>query len=114
MKNIFPITGLILFVANGLFGLLLSGYDNFNLAITSVVIAITTMLLYLTTVIKIKDGYIIGLSFLLALFGIVEYVLGLVSPQEMQNNGYIIASIVLLTIEVIALIICNIISKSIK
>ena len=114
MKSIFPITGLVLFAANGLFGLLLSGYDNFNLAFTSIVIAVTTLLLYLTTTIKMKDGFIVGLSFLFALFGIIEYILGLVSPQEVQDNGYIIASFVLVAIEIITLIICNITSKSIK
>ena len=112
MKSIFPITGLVLFAANGLFGLLLSGYDNFNLAFTSIVIAVTTLLLYLTTTIKMKDGFIVGLSFLFALFGIVGYILGLVSPQGVQDNGCVITTIVLFAIEVITLTICHITSKS--
>ena len=114
MKTVILTTGTVLFAVNGLFGLLLSGYDNFNLAFTSIVIAVTTLLLYLLRTIKLKDGFIPGLGLMIALFGIICYILGLVSHNEVQDNGYIIASIVLLAIEVIALVICHITSKSIK
>lgn len=114
MKKTILITGIILFAVNALCGFLLSGYENFNLAFTSIVIAVTTLLLYLLCTVKMKDGFIVGLGFLFAFFGLVEYILGIVSEQEVQDNGYIIATVALVAIEVIVLIICNITSKSIK
>lgn len=114
MKTVFLTTGTILFAANGLFGLLLSGYEDFNLVFTSIVIAVTTLLLYLLQTITLKDGLVPGLGFMFALFGIVGYILGLISPSEVQDNGYVIASVVLLAIEAISLIMCHITSKSIK
>ncbi|MBR5850773.1 MAG: hypothetical protein IKZ12_06930 [Alistipes sp.] len=114
MKKVLLSIGIVLFVVNGLFGLLLSGYDTFNLVFTSMVIVTTTLLLYLLCTIKMKDGFIIGLGFMFALFGIVGYILGLVSGQEVQDNGYVIAVIALAAIEAISLVICHITSKSIK
>ena len=114
MKTVFLTTGTILFAVNGLFGFLLSGYDNFNLAFTSIVIAVTTLLLHLLHTITLKDGFVPGLGFMIALFGIICYILGLISPDKVQDNGYVITSVVLLVIEVIALVICHITSKSIK
>lgn len=114
MKTLILTTGTILFAVNGLFGLLLSGYDNFNLAFTSIVIAVTTLLLYLLRIITLKDGFAIALESLISLFGVVGYILGLISHDGVQDNGYIIASVVLLVIELIILLICHITSKSIK
>ncbi len=114
MKTVILTTGAILFAMNGLFGMLLSCYDYFNLIFTSIVIATTTLLLYMICSIQIKDGFIPGLGFIIALFGFIGYILGLVSHDEVQDNVYIIAWIALMAIEVIILIMCHITSKSIK
>lgn len=114
MKKTILITGIILFAVNALCGFLLSGYENFNLAFTSIVIAVTTLLLYLLRTITLKDGFVPGLGFMIALFGIICYILGLISPNKVQDNGYVITSVVLLAIEVITLIMCHITSKSMK
>lgn len=114
MKTIALTTGTILFAVNGLFGFLLSGYDNFNLAFTSIVIAVTTLLLHLLHTITLKDGFVPGLGFMIALFGFICYILGLMSPDNVQDNGCVIVSIVLLTIETIILVMCHITSKSTK
>lgn len=114
MKTVILTTGTILFAVNGIFGLLLSGYDNFNLVFTSIVIVVTTLLLYLLRTITLKDGFVPGLGLMTALFGIICYILGLVSPDKVQDNGYVIASMVLLAIEIITLVICHITSKSTK
>ena len=114
MKKVILATGSVLFAVNGLFGLLLSGYNNFNLAFTSIVIAVTTLLLYLLRTITLKDGFAPGLGFMIALFGIIGYILGLVSNNTLQNNMCVIAVIVLVAIETIALFISNTASKSTK
>lgn len=114
MKRIILIVGAILLVANGLFGLLLSGYEQFNLIYTSLVIVVTTALLSLLCKLEMRKGFVVGLVMLFTIFGIVEYVLGLISPLQLKGNGCIIITIVLTTIEIITLFACNITSKQIK
>lgn len=114
MKKIILIIGIVLFLINGLFGFLLSGYEDFNVGFTSCAIAITTILLYLLYSINMRDGFAVGLTVLFMAIGVICYILGLVSEQSVQDNGCVIAAIILTAIEIIALLICNITSKQIK
>lgn len=70
--------------------------------------------MYLLQIIRLKDAFAISLSFIFTTLGLIQYILGLISPQRIQDNGYVIATIVMLLFEVIVLLICNITSKSIK
>ncbi len=112
MKNVILSIGIVFLVVNGLLGLLLSGYGNFNLVFTSIVIVVTTLLLYLLCAVRIKDGYVVGLSFFYAVLGLVEYVLGLVSPQVVHDNASIVISTILFSTEIVAFIICYNTSKN--
>lgn len=114
MKNAILTIGTFLFAINGLLGLLLSGYEGFNLAFTSIEIVITTFLLYLLFTLKLKDGYTPSLGFMIIILGIIGYIIGLISHNEIQDNGCVIAAIILLAIESITIAICHIISKSIE
>lgn len=114
MKSVILIIGTIIFLVNGLFGLLISGYEFFNLCFTSSVIFITTLLLYLLFSLKIKDGFIAGLGFLFILVGTLAYILGLISSPELQNNACVIITIILVAIEVMMLVVCRVTSKKIK
>ena len=114
MKNTTIIITTILLVLNLLFGLLLSAYKPFNVGFTSIMILITGALVYLLQVIKLKDAFAISLSFIFSFMGAIEYILGILSPQHIEDNGFVIATIVMLACEVVILIICNLTSKSIK
>ena len=111
MKNLTLIIGGIALTLNLLFGFLLSGFEPFNVGFTSIVIVLTTLLIFLLRIVPMKDGYVIGLGFLFLLLGIVEYILGLVSQLEITDNGYVIASIILLAFQTGILLICSSISK---
>lgn len=113
MKQTTVIITIILLAINLLFGLLLSAFKPFNVGFTSFVILLTGALVYLLQVIKLKDAFAISLSFIFSTIGVIQYVLGLISPQHIEDNGYVIATIVLLAIEVIILLICSLTSKSI-
>jgi hypothetical protein len=112
MKNITLIIGIILFLANLLFGLILSAYPTFNMGLNCGVIAATTALLYTLRVITLKDGFYISLSMLFGMFGFIEFILGLFAPQQFENNWYLIAIILIVVIEAVILTVTHIVSKN--
>jgi hypothetical protein len=114
MKNLTLIVGGIALALNLLFGVLLSGYSWFNVGFTSIVIILTTLLIYLLRVLPMKDGFVIGLSFFFLLMGIVELILGFVSRPTVTDNGFVIATVLMLAFEAVLLIICSSISKKVK
>ncbi|MDR1116124.1 MAG: hypothetical protein LBL33_08285 [Tannerella sp.] len=113
MKNITLITGIILLVANLLFGSILTDYPIFNMCLNCGVIIATTVLLYLLKTIQLKDGYYISLFMLFGLFGFIEFILGLFAPQRYTDNGYLIAVILIVAFEAIVLAITHTVSKKI-
>jgi len=113
MKNITLIVGVILLVANILFGLILMVYPTLNCALNCVVIAATTALLYAMRCIHLRDAFYVSLSMIFTFFGFVEFMLGLFAPEKFQDNWYLIVVILLLVFEGIVLTITNIISSRI-
>ncbi|MDR1747223.1 MAG: hypothetical protein LBR49_08140 [Tannerella sp.] len=112
-KNIILITGIILLVANLLFGSMLSAYLAFNMGINCGVIIANTVLLYFLCCITLKDAFRISLSFLFSFLGFVEFILGLLAPQRYEDNGYLVAVILIVAFEAIVLVITNLVSKNI-
>lgn len=113
MKKTTLIITAILLIVNILFGVLLPSFKPFNVGFTSIVILLTGGLIYLLQCIKMKDAFAISLSFVFAVLGIVEYVLAILSPAHIPDNGYVIATIVLLVIQLIILLICNLTSNKV-
>ena len=101
-----------LLAVNLLVGLLLSIYPLFNVCFTSMVIIVTTLLLYILCKINIKDGFTIGLYSLFSFLGFIELILGIISIDYVLDNGYVITTIILIALQVITLTICNIVSKN--
>ena len=114
MKKTTIIITVILLILNLLFGYLLSAYKPFNIGFTSIVILLNGLLLYLLQSIKLKDAFAISLFFLFLTVGVIQFILGLISPQRIEDNGCVIGVIVLLAIECIVLLICSLTSKTIK
>ena len=114
MKNITLITGIVLLVANLLFGSILSVYPSFNMWLNCGVIAATTVLVYTLSIITLKDAFRISLSMLFGIFGFIAFILGLFAPQQYTDNWYLIAIILIVAFEAIILTIAHIISKTIK
>jgi hypothetical protein len=111
MKNFFLITGIILFVANLLFGSILSFYPIFNMLVNCGVIAATTALIYALTVTKLQDGFRIPLTIIFSILGFVEFLLGLFAPQQYENNWFLIVIVLFVVFETIVFVLCNKISK---
>lgn len=114
MKKIIIFSCIVLLIANLLFGAILSFYGEFNVAISSVVIVVTGLLLYLTDIIRLKDGYKISLMLIFAVGGLLEFVLSLIAPNRLIDNWWLILVIGLMVAEAILLIITNTVSNKIK
>lgn len=110
----FIIITILLLLVNFAAGWLLSAYEPFNVYFTSIVIVLTAVLVGLPHIVRMKDAFAISLSFLFAFLGMVQFVLGCVSPARMEDNGCVIASAVILAFEFIVLLICNLTSKNIR
>ena len=80
MKRIIILSTFVLLVMNLLLGAILSFYGSFNMAISSAVIVVTGLLLYLTDTIHLKDGYKISLMLIFAVSGLLEFVLSIIAP----------------------------------
>ena len=110
---IFIIGGLAL-LFNVLLGLLLSHYDYFNMGINCGIIALNTALLFCVYTFNLRDAFRISFSFLFVLLSIIEIVLGCLMPQKLQDNGSLIACIVLIFFEIILLIVTYFLSNRTK
>ena len=111
MKKIIILSSCVLLVANLLLGAIISYYGGYNLAVSSVVIVATCLLLYLTDTIHLKDGYKISMLFLFTFVGVLEFIFSLVAPNRFTDNWWLVLVIGLIAIEVILLVITNSVSK---
>ncbi len=110
---IFIIGGLAL-LFNVLLGLLLSHYDYFNMGVNCGIIALNTALLFCVYAFNLRNAFRISFSFLFVLLSIIEIVLGCVMPPKLQDNGCMIACIVLIFFEIILLIVTYFLSNRTK
>ena len=71
------------------------------------------VLMYLVSVLTLKDAYRISLNVLFPLFFLVEFVCGLFSPEQWKDNWFIIFMAVAILIKGMILISTNYISKNV-
>ena len=114
MKKLTVIIAAILLAVNLLAGLLLSAYEPFNICFTSIVIIVTAVLICLLDTIQMKTAFAISLSGLFLVGGLAGFILGCVSPSQIQDNGCIIAAVLGFAVEIAILLICNFTSQKIK
>lgn len=101
-------------LANFLFGVLISIYDNFNVGLNCGIIIINVILLYLTVVTKLKDGYKVSLSGLFGFMAIVEFVICLFSPARIEDNIYLTVVIIILMVKSVILMVSKYVSNNLK
>lgn len=114
MKKTILILGVLTLTVNVLLGLLLSKYDYFNMGVNCGVIALNSALLFCLWQFNLRDAFRISFTFLFSILGIAELVLGCLMPQKLEDNGYLIAIIAILFVEIALLVITNIMSNKIK
>ena len=114
MKKTILIIGCLALVFNILLGLLLSCYSYFNMGVNSGIIVLNTALLYSLFTLNLRNAFLISFSFLFSFLAIVELILGCLMPQQLQDNGYLITTIVVLFVEISFIVITNILSDKIS
>ena len=114
MKKTILILGGLALVVNILLGLLLSKYDYFNMGANCGVIALNTALLFCLYQFNMRDAFRISLSLIFVIVGIIELALGCFMQQHLQDNGCLIAILILLFVEISLCVIVNILSNKIK
>ena len=115
MKKSIILIGAILAVVNLLLGLIISTYDYFNLAISTIVIVLTAIILLAINVrLRLKDGYKVSLNIIIPIIGIAQYLFALFMPNHITDNWEFIAIILFSVIEVILCIAANSVSTIIK
>lgn len=113
MKKTILFATLAVLAVNILAGLLLSGYHTFNVLATSLVIALTTTLMYITECITMKDAFRVSLPFAFAFLGLVIFLLMLFSKPQLQDNWHVIISLIIFLVEVIVVNVTHRISRRI-
>lgn len=114
MKKIILILGSLALIVNALLGLLLSKYDYFNMGVNCGVIVLNSVLLFCLWQFNLRDAFRISFSFLFSVLSIAELVLGCLMTQKLEDNGYLIAIIAILFVEIALFVITNIMSNKIK
>jgi hypothetical protein len=111
MKNIFTYIGIILLILNSFVGLIFSKYAIYNWLSNNVIIIVNTIILSLLSNSKYKDGFKISLSFLLPVIGAVQFIIGAIMQNKIQDNMLLITIFVLFSIQFFLLLIGKIFSK---
>ena len=111
MRKTILIIGLLTLVLNIGIGLIISKYLLFNMVLNSAIIFCTTILIWLSMMINLKKGFVVSLPFVYAFIGLIQLVVGCISPTHTSDNWYIIALLLLLALEIILLIITKAVSK---
>lgn len=114
MKRIVLFTCATLLIANFLFGLLLSSYEWLNVLFSSGIIILSGIFMLLISVLSLKDGFKSSLFVIYPIWGFIELVLSLFSPDRITDNWIIIVITLMVVFQLILLFIANVISKKIK
>ena len=114
MKKTILFATIAVLIVNIAAGLLLSSYHPFNWTATSVVVALTAVLMFVTESITMKDGFRVSLPFLFAILGVVMFLLMLFSKHKLEDNWCVIASLVILLVEAVVLYVTYKVSKHIQ
>lgn len=111
MKRFIILITIILLVVNGLLGYIITAYPPTNVFLNSVVILLSGIVFGVLSYISLKDAFKYSLTYLFALIGFVEYILGIFAPPELNNNWFVVLIIVILTLEIILISLTNIVTQ---
>lgn len=101
-------TGVLFGVVNLLIGLIVTAYGSANIAVTTAVIALTTVLLWAVNArMRLSSGYRVSLCLTVPVIGAVQYFMGLFMPSRFSDNWVLTALIISVAFEAVLLIAAN-------
>lgn len=101
MKSVSLIVSIILIAVNILAGLILESYHQENVIMSTCVLAINALLLWVIAHSNMKDAFKVSYHILFPLLCLVEFILAIVAPSQWQNNYYLIGIICCLAFQII-------------
>ena len=102
-------------ILNLLIGLIVSAYGGVNIAVTTMIIILTTVIILgVNCSMRLKDGFKVSLNFIIPVIGLIEYFFALFMPNRFTDNWCLIVILILLAFEVIILIGTKSISNKIR
>ena len=103
-KTILLICG-VFAILNLLIGLIVSAYGGINIAVTTMIIILTTVILLgVNGSIRLKDGFKVSLDFIIPVIGLIEYLFALFMPNRFTDNWCLIVILIILAFEALILI----------
>ena len=112
MKSLSLWIGGVLLVANIAILMLLTDCADIITIMTSCAIASTSLLIFTSSMLHIKDGFKVSLPFLFIFNGLVEYILAFfINPEQVKGDGFFIAIILLLLFQILCIILVNAFSR---
>ncbi len=115
MRKAIICSGILLCLLNIAIGLIVSAFGALNIVVSPLVIAFTCLLmLAVGSWINLKDAYRVSLSLLVAIIGVVQYLLSVFMPSHASDNWGFIGILLLIGVEVVLIIAANSISNKIQ
>ncbi len=99
MKHLSPIFFVIFLAINIIAGLILSCYPVFNMVLNSVVICVAALLSQFVNKKSLANAFSTSLAFVIPSITLIEFVIGLFAPAQLQDNWGIIAILCLMAFE---------------
>lgn len=111
MKSTILSIGGILIAVNLFLGMLLSAYGSFNMWFNTIVIAVSTVMLFLVQVMKLKDAFKVSLTILLPISCFIKLIFGCISPNRIEDNWCIVVCVIGTIAEILMIMIFSRTSK---
>lgn len=86
----------------------------FNVCINSIVVMIATALVVVLGKLNLKDAFHISLLAVFIACGVIQFILGFISPPSFTDNWYLMVMIIILVFEVVLLTISKYVSRTVK
>lgn len=86
----------------------------FNVCINSIVVLITSVLVFVLGRLNLKDAFLISLSAVFIACGVIQFILGFISPPSFTDNWHLMVMIIILVFEVVLLTISKYVSLTVK
>jgi hypothetical protein len=111
MNGFILLLAFISLLLNIVFSHIFDVYPIFSMKINCVVIAFTTVILFVLRFLAMATAFRISLYGLFSFLGLAMIALGILSPEKWESNGYVIAICIIMAFEAIVLTACNVVSK---
>jgi hypothetical protein len=93
MKSLLLYIGILLVVLNSITGCILTSYFFVNWIASDIVLLINTILIHIIANSKINNAYKVSFLFLFPFFGLISFILTVLSPAKIIDNLYFIGVI---------------------